>query len=193
MAKQPEEELDDTDAAGEGESGGTKGKKGLIIIAAIVLLLLIGGAAAYFLVFAKDDSAKPKEEAAVEESAEGGAEEGGEHGEGEGEGKATASKGPFYFDMPEFLVNLNTSGKQVSFLKMKVTLELKKKTDMKVVEGFMPRITDSFNTYLRELRPTDLAGSAGMYRLREELLLRINQAIAPAKVENILFKEVVVQ
>lgn len=189
MAKEPEEELDDIDAAGEGESGGTKGKKGLIIIAAIVLLLLIGGAAAYFLVFAKDDSAKPKDKAAVEESAE----EGGEHGEGEGEGKATASKGPFYFDMPEFLVNLNTSGKQVSFLKMKVTLELKKKTDMKVVEGFMPRITDSFNTYLRELRPTDLAGSAGMYRLREELLLRINQAIAPAKVENILFKEVVVQ
>jgi flagellar FliL protein len=187
MAKD-KEELDESDAS---EDAGTKGKKGIIIVAAVVLLLLIGGAAAYFLVFAKDEPKKAKADTEVEESIEEGGEE---HGEGgEKGGKVEKYTGPIYFEMPEFLVNLNTAGKQVSFLKMKVTLELKKKADLKIVEGFMPRITDSFNTYLRELRPTDLAGSAGMYRLREELLLRINQAIAPAKVENILFKEVIIQ
>jgi flagellar FliL protein len=179
------EELDDADEA----SGKTGGKKKLIIILAAVLLLAIGGGgAAFFLMSGKDDK---KKDAATEESAEG------TEGEAaaEGDGKATAEKdaGPVYYELPEFLVNLSTANKSTSFLKMRVTLELASKKDIKTVEKFMPRITDSFNTYLRELRPTDLAGSAGMQRLREELILRINQAIAPTKVGNILFKDVLVQ
>lgn len=174
------EELDDSDSA-EGKTGGKK--KLLIIIIALVVLLLAGGGAAFFMLKGGDD--KKKEEAKVEESA---AEE-GEHGEG----KAGKDVGPVFYEMPEYLVNLSTANKSTRFLKMKVTLELANKKDIKVVEKFMPRITDSFNTYLRELRPTDLAGSAGMQRLREELILRINQAIAPSKVSNILFKDVLVQ
>ena len=174
------EELDDSDSA-EGKTGGKK--KLLIIVIALVVQLLAGGGAAFFMLKGGDD--KKKEEAKVEESA---AEE-GEHGEA----KAEKDTGPVFYEMPEYLVNLSTANKSTSFLKMKVTLELSSKKDIKVVEKFMPRITDSFNTYLRELRPTDLAGSAGMQRLREELILRINQAIAPSKVNNILFKDVLVQ
>ncbi len=177
-----EEQLDDADA-GEAKTGG---KKFLIIIIAAVVLLLGGGAAAYFLLFAKKDEKKETPEATEESSAE-------EHGAEKGAEGKDAVSGPVYYEMPEFLVNLTSPTKQTSFLKMKITLELKSKADVKSVEKFLPRITDSFNTYLRELRPTDLAGSAGMYRLREELLLRINQAITPAEVQNILFKEVIVQ
>ena len=54
-------------------------------------------------------------------------------------------------------------------------------------------IRDSFQTYLRELRLDDLRGSAGMYRLREELLTRINVAVQPSKVSAVLFKEMLVQ
>ena len=39
----------------------------------------------------------------------------------------------------------------------------------------------------------DLRGSAGLYRLREELLVRVNKAAAPAKVSDVLFKEMLVQ
>jgi flagellar FliL protein len=193
-------EMDDVDAA---ESKKVGGKKGLMIAVIVLVLLLVGGAAAYFLVFnKKDEGKKPVAEESHEEGSEEAPAEGehggdepaeessGEHGE---KPSGKAEKGPFYYEMPEFLVNLDSSGKHATFLKMKVTLELKKKADIKVVESYMPRITDSFNTYLRELRPTDLAGSAGMYRLREELMLRINQAIAPAQIENILFKEMLVQ
>jgi flagellar protein FliL len=57
----------------------------------------------------------------------------------------------------------------------------------------MPRIIDNFQVYLRELRVEDLRGSGGIYRLREELLTRVNAATAPAKVVDVLFKEMLVQ
>ena len=57
----------------------------------------------------------------------------------------------------------------------------------------MPRVMDAFQTYLRELRPSDLEGSAGLYRLKEELTRRVNVAIAPSRVNAVLFKEIVVQ
>jgi len=57
----------------------------------------------------------------------------------------------------------------------------------------MPRVVDNFQTYLRELRVDDLSGSAGLYRLREELLIRVNVAAQPAKVNAILFKEMLIQ
>ncbi len=64
---------------------------------------------------------------------------------------------------------------------------------MRTLDGMMPRIVDSFQIYLRELRVEDLQGSAGLQRLREELLLRVNAAIAPAKARDVLFKEMLVQ
>ena len=47
---------------------------------------------------------------------------------------------------------------------------------------------------LRDLRASDLAGSAGMYRLQEELLARANRILAPqASVDKILFTEILIQ
>ena len=52
---------------------------------------------------------------------------------------------------------------------------------------------DMFQTYLREMRPEELRGSAGMYRLREELLARANIAATPAKIIDVLFVEMLIQ
>jgi flagellar FliL protein len=57
----------------------------------------------------------------------------------------------------------------------------------------MPRIIDSAQVFLRELRLDDLQGSAGMLRLREELMRRINAAVSPVEVRDVLFKEIIVQ
>jgi flagellar FliL protein len=43
------------------------------------------------------------------------------------------------------------------------------------------------------MRPDELRGSAGSYRLREELMARANIAVAPARVTEILFIELLVQ
>lgn len=98
-----------------------------------------------------------------------------------------------YYDMDEFLVNLNNPGNQVSFLKTIITLELPNQQSLKEVQSIMPRVRDTFQIYLRELRNSDLQGSAGLQRLRAELLLRLNAQLENGKVNNILFKEIIVQ
>jgi flagellar protein FliL len=111
---------------------------------------------------------------------------------------AAATTGPgrpaVFLDMPDVLVNLSASGgERTQYLKVKVTLELPDQAMQAQIQPVMPRLTDAFQTYLRELRPTDLDGSAGLYRLKEELTRRVNAAIAPGRINAVLFKEIVVQ
>lgn len=170
-------------ASAEGENGADgegapaekpKKKKMIIIAAAAALVLILGGAGAFFMM-----GGKGEEEHAPAE---------GEVGE---DGKPVL-KAVFY-TLPEFLVNLNTGGTKTSFLKVTVILEVQKAADVPVIEANLPRLMDSFNTYLRDLRASDLNGSAGTQRLREELLLRSNRALDPLKINDVLFKSIVVQ
>ena len=99
-----------------------------------------------------------------------------------------------FVDLPEVLVNLSSVGSdRTQYLKVKITLEIPDKELAAQINPLMPRVMDQFQTYLRELRPTDLDGSAGLYRLKEELTRRVNTAVAPNKVTAVLFKEIVVQ
>lgn len=187
MAKDEENPEDSNkDAQAEEAEGGEGAKKSKfkldkkkIIILAGVLVLLIGGAAgAYFMGYIPVGShAKDPKNAEAE---------------GAKDPQQAENSQPVFYSLPEFLVNLNSTGK-TSFVKMEISLELSSSEDVKAVEANLPRIQDSFNTYLRELRASDLSGSAGLYRLKEELLLRLNKNIAPHKVNDILFREILVQ
>jgi len=107
---------------------------------------------------------------------------------------ATAVKPPIFVDMPDVLVNLSSSGgERTQYLKVKIALELPDEAVSAQIQPIMPRLLDTFQTYLRELRPTDLDGSAGLYRLKEELTRRVNASIAPNRINAVLFKEIVVQ
>ena len=107
---------------------------------------------------------------------------------------AAPSKPPVFVDVPDMLVNLvGAPGERVQYLKVKVVLEIKEEKQIDAIKPSMPRVTDIFQTYLRELRATDLNGSAGLFRLKEELTRRVNSAIAPLQVNAVLFKEIVVQ
>jgi flagellar protein FliL len=107
---------------------------------------------------------------------------------------AAAVKPPVFVDMPDVLVNLSSGGgDRTQYLKVKIALELPDDKVQAQIQPIMPRLLDTFQTYLRELRPTDLDGSAGLYRLKEELTRRVNAAIAPSRINAVLFKEIVVQ
>ncbi len=107
---------------------------------------------------------------------------------------ANASKPAVFVDLPDVLVNLsNPGGDRTQYLKVKVVLELADQPMVAQIQLVMPRVMDAFQTYLRELRPNDLDGSAGIYRLKEELTRRVNAAIAPARINAVLFKEILVQ
>lgn len=172
---------DGSDAAPEvdlGEEGGGKVKKkglsGKVLVLFILLpVLLIGGGTggAYFAgVF-------DGEEVAADASEE------------EEEKEAVV----VFYDLPEMLVNLSSTGTESSFLKIGISLELDDETVLPELEKLMPRVMDNFQVYLRELRREDLRGSAGIYRLKEELLYRINSSVKPIQVKDVLFKEMLVQ
>jgi flagellar FliL protein len=97
-----------------------------------------------------------------------------------------------FFDLPDFLVNLNSGGRKANFLKLTVSLQIEKQEDSLRLQAVMPRIIDNCQIFLRELRVEDLQGAGGIYRLREELLARVN-AVSPVKVDDVLFKEMLVQ
>lgn len=156
------------------EAAPTKGKKGILIIGVVVLLAVIGAGVAFSGILG---GGKAEDEETVAEKVE----------------KAVKPAEPVFYELPEFLVNLSSTTGRVSFLKMSVTLELRDKESVKKLEAFKPKVMDTFNTYLRELRPTDLAGSAGIYRLREELMVRLNKTLSDDIVQDILFSEILVQ
>ena len=138
----------------------------LIAMIAAAVLLLGGGAAAYFLFF----SAPKTDEthlAAVPET--------------------------FIFNLPTMTVNLRGDGEREQFMKLTVALEVANEEVMTEIQPRMAKVVDAFQVYLRELRKSDLEGSAGVYRLKEELLRRVNVAIYPSRVESVLFKEILVQ
>lgn len=100
---------------------------------------------------------------------------------------------PGYFELPEILVNLNAPGRRASYMKLKAKLELADARDAERVRDALPKLLDLFNTYMREVRPEELRGSAGTHRLREELAARAAIAVAPVKVNDVLFVEMLVQ
>jgi len=169
-----DEEGDSSDGA-EGASSGKKfGKKKLILFAAIGLVVLLGaGAGIYF----------------------SGLLGGGDHEKG-----ATAEGGEnappvtaHYLDLDEMVITLGGVGRKSSFLKMRLSLELASPEDEIRIKAIMPRIIDNFQVFLRELRIEELQGSQGLYRVKEELLARVNAASYPTKVRDVLFREMLVQ
>jgi flagellar FliL protein len=100
---------------------------------------------------------------------------------------------PLYIDLPEMIANLNSNPHRPNYVKLQARLEVTRPEDVERVKAAMPRLLDLFQTYLREMRPEELRGSAGSYRLREELIGRANLAAAPARVTDVLFTQMLIQ
>jgi flagellar FliL protein len=171
-----DEDLDEEDSDKSNKKGISK--KVIIIIAAVLLLVIGGLAAAYFTGLLNP----------VIAMVSGSADQGNVEEDGEKNLMEVV-----FFPLEEIIVNLGTGGRNSSFLKLRVNLELESSDDIPKIEIVLPRIMDKFQVYLRELRLEDIKGSSGMYRMREELLSRVNNAAAPTKVNDVLFKEMLIQ
>jgi len=150
----------------------------LQLIAAAGLLLVLGGGGAglYFFVLSA-----PKADATAEAESV------------KTETDTLPAAQAAFFDIPDIIVNIQTPDSTPAYLKLSVALELEKQEAKATVEPVLPRIIDQFQTYLRELRVEDIRGSAGVMRLKEELLRRVNLAVAPTPVHDVLLKEMIVQ
>ena len=187
------------------------GKKRLIVLLALPLLLGGAGAGLWFggiLPPLLGMAAKPEDKSAGEpapgqaapgQAAQGQATSGqaapgtGTGAGAAGDGKPVARLAPVFMEIPEIIANLNAGPRRSSFIKLRAKLELSRAEDEIAVRAAMPRLLYLFQTYLREMRPEELRGSAGTYRLREELIARANIAVAPARILDVLFPEIIVQ
>lgn len=157
----------------------------IIMIVVPVLLLVGGGAGAYFMgVFGG-------EEVAAEEL----------EGEGEGDAEIVVAEVEVpvmpedivFVDLPDLLLNLNVTGKRLRFLKVVTAVEVVNDEMAEIIRQMMPRILDNLHLYFRSVRPEELAGPDGVYRIKEDLLVRINDTIEPASIRDVLVKEMLVQ
>jgi len=182
MAKDSEAETPPADGAAEPKKGivgkitgmlfGSKMK--MMISAGVLLLLVGGGGGAYWFFFMGEPEHPPGEEMA--ESNE-----------------PIVSPTIAFYDIPDIIVNIQTVDGTPAYLKLGVSLEINNAEEKNGLQVVMPRVVDQFQSYLRELRMDDLKGSAGVLRLKEELLRRINVAAAPYKIRDVLLKEMIVQ
>lgn len=164
MAKKAKKAAPEGEAPeGEAKAGG---KKKLIIIVAAVLLLGGGGGGWFFM-------RKKAPETPV----------------------AEIKKPVAFLDLSDIVLNLAQEGTadRARFLRVKIALETKDALVAKEIQPLIPRVLDIFQVFMRELRPSDIEGSGGIHRLREELLRRVNLAVFPNKVDAVLFKELVLQ
>lgn len=177
--------------APEADEGGASVKKKppMVLIAAVAAALVVvggGGAAAVMLLGghgahaeAGHEKPKPRKKKA----------------EGEKGGKSPVSEGPdgvVYYTLPDITANMQTGDGKPGFIKLKLAFELPDAAAADEIGADAPRLNDMFQTFLRELRPEDISGSAGSYQLRMEILRRVNLVIAPSKVNAVLIEEMLV-
>ncbi len=193
MADEDDKAEDEPTEEGENEDGEKKkgGKKKLLlfIVLPAVLVLLLGTVGALMLMGGgkKDDA---EQTASAEHGEDGG------HGEGKSEKKKKggehAEAEPVFYELDDIFANIANEDGSTSILQLKILLEVDSEETVAAIEPLMPRIIDRYQAFLRELRIEDLKGSAGSYRLRLELLRRVNQAVAPAHVNAVLIDKLLV-
>lgn len=190
-------------AEGEGDAAETPAKKKIpllfIIIPAALVVLGGGGATAFLMMKPKPAEASGGHAAPAKDEKkakkEGGGHGGGKEGEAApGAGKVAAGPdGVTFYTLPDMIVNIQSADGRPTYLKLRLTLEMKDASVASHLQAEAPRMQDMFQSFLRELRPEDLAGSAGSYQLRAEILRRVNLIAAPGKVDAVLIEEMLVQ
>jgi flagellar protein FliL len=195
----PAEDAEAKDAAAASGEEGAEGsgeapKKGaplkLVIAGAAAGLLLVGGGGTAFMVFGPHG--KPADAHHKDKSKDK------KKGDAKGPPDKNAPQitdgpdGVVFYTLPDMVVNMQTADGKPTYLKLKLTLELPSQDTVDVIEPNRLRLQDMFQTFLRELRPEDLAGSQGSYELRMEILRRVNLVIAPEKINAVLIEEMLI-
>ena len=208
MAKKPAKEApppEGEEGAAEGETPAKK-KPPIILIAAAAGVLVLGGGGAAAFMLLKPKPAAHAEKGADEHGKKGEEKgkkkekkkEGGHGAEAGAEGAAGApviKEGPdgvVFYTLPDIVVNMQSADGRSTLLKLKLTFELPDEETAEALTPNLPRLSDMFQTFLRELRPEDLNGSQGSFQLRAELLRRVNLVAAPSKVNAVLIEEMLI-
>lgn len=163
------EPADSAEGTEEGAEAAAAAKKKRMIIILCVVVALVGIAVAGGLYFVLQGSG--------------------------GKSHTDEAPAPVFYDLPPIAVNLlgDSDSDEAHYLKLKLAFELASPEDAAKVAAMLPRVQDDYQAFLRQMRLEDLRGSAALARLKDAMLLRANQVLAPVVVKNVLFREVLAQ
>jgi len=98
-----------------------------------------------------------------------------------------------YIEVPSMTVNLRSSDGRAHMLRLRVMLVAASPERAGTLKAKMPLYLDMLQPFLRELRPEDLNGSAAVFRLKEEMIARANDAMGTGAVRDVLIQDLVQQ
>lgn len=146
-------------------------RRTIIIAAAAAVLLAAGGGYAFM-----SGGEAEEAEAAPEEGAD-----------------AKTAAGVSYVEAPEMMVNLRGADGATRFLKLRFMIVPASPAKSEAIRTKLPLLIDAYQPFLRELRPEDLAGSAAIFRIKEEMMARAVTQLGAGVVKDILIQDIVQQ
>jgi flagellar FliL protein len=105
----------------------------------------------------------------------------------------TVSSNSKFVEAPPMLINVHDADGRAHFLKLRFVIVAADEDKADEVKDKMPLIVDSLQSFLRELRPDDLAGSAAVYRIKEEMMVRMRRGFGAGSIEDVLIQDLVEQ
>lgn len=183
MAKDKENEAEETEATGSDGGGGGKGGLVMIIAAALVSLGLGAGGAFFFASSQVQPPPAPAQTAEQVLAAE------------EAAAKHKASTEDFkerLYSMDPFVVNVTGDGYN-RFLKLRVELETDDTRLKEELDARLPQVRDAMIVLLSSKQLTDITDFEGKALLKEDILERVNDVLDTGEVRSVLFTEFVVQ
>ncbi|MEN2786144.1 flagellar basal body-associated FliL family protein [Sphingomonas qilianensis] len=98
-----------------------------------------------------------------------------------------------YVDVPPITVNLRVPGGQARFLKLRFMIVAGQAEQADAIRARLPILLDALQPFLRELRPEDLNGSAAVFRIKEEMMVRARAIYGDGVVRDLLIQDLVQQ
>ena len=160
-------------------------KRKMIVIAGAAAALLIGGGGGAYAFLGGSGKAEAKAGHEGGETAASTDEEGG--------GAHAEESGAEFVDVPAMVVNLRSADGGARFIKLHFMLVPGPKGDPETLKEKLPLLLDAYQPFLRELRPEDLAGSAAVFRIKEEMLLRATDTLGAGQVKDVLIQDLIQQ
>lgn len=96
-----------------------------------------------------------------------------------------------FYAFPTFIADLQPGKLKAHYVKMTINVEVAPE-DRETLTTHHEAIRDGIQMRLRDYRREELEGEDGARRLRADMLAIVNAKIAPARAENVLYEELIV-
>lgn len=105
----------------------------------------------------------------------------------------SAASEPIFIDLPAIETTLSHDASSHKRLSARIAVQVESETDAEVIRECRTELNAAVLERLKILRSTDLHGAAGLFALRDDLLVVMRRLVPPDMISDILFKELLIE